>query len=40
MDRLVCDEDRMDLFTFIRDTVRNRFGVNFDNVFIHLDKPN
>ena len=37
-DRLVNDDDRMFLLEFVREVVRNRFGLNFDNVFVHLDK--
>mmetsp|Transcript_28819 Transcript_28819/g.26073 ORF Transcript_28819/g.26073 Transcript_28819/m.26073 type:complete len:216 (-) Transcript_28819:634-1281(-) len=36
-DRLVDDDDKMMLFKSIRDIVKRTFGVQFDNVFLHLD---
>jgi dynein heavy chain len=37
-DRLIDDKDRMFLLNQVREITRVRFGLNFDNVFIHLDK--
>lgn len=37
-DRLINDKDRNFLLEFLRQTLRSRFGLNFDNVFAHLDK--
>lgn len=39
-DRLVDDDDRMVLLTATKDTVKNRFGLNFDTVFAFLDTFN
>ena len=37
-DRLINDDDRLLMLSFLRETVRNKYGLNFDNVFAHLDK--
>lgn len=38
-DRLINDEDRLHLFNIAKNTVKNIWQVNFDQVFKHLDKP-
>jgi len=39
-DRLVNDQDRDTILNSIKDTVKNRFGLNFDTIFAYLDVPN
>jgi dynein heavy chain, axonemal len=36
-DRLVNQDDRQILLTAVKDTVKTRFGLNFDTVFAYLD---
>jgi dynein heavy chain len=36
-DRLISVEDRLTMLTQLRDVVRKVYGLNFDNVFEHLD---
>jgi dynein heavy chain len=36
-DRLISDEDRMWLLSHIRESVKRIYGLNFDNIFNHLD---
>lgn len=38
-DRLVNEEDRLFLFNVVKGLVSKTWMVNFDNVFVHLDKP-
>ena len=37
-DRLINEDDKGFLLNYIRGVVRTRFGLNFDDVFVHLDK--
>ena len=37
-DRLINEEDRLNLFEIIKNTVNKMWGLNFDKVFEHLDK--
>jgi hypothetical protein len=37
-DRLVNDEDRLVLLNAVKETVKIRFGLNFDTIFAHLHK--
>lgn len=39
-DRLVNDDDRNTLLNSVKDTVKSRFGLNFDTVFAYLDTFN
>lgn len=39
-DRLVNDEDRLTLLNAVKETVKTRFGLNFDTVFAYLDTFN
>ena len=39
-DRLVNDEDRLILLNGVKETVKVRFGLNFDTVFQYLDTFN
>lgn len=39
-DRLISEDDRLVILNYIRENVvRSRFGLNFDTVFGHLDRP-
>ena len=37
-DRLINEEDRLNLFNITKNTVNKLWGLNFDKVFEHLDK--
>jgi len=39
-DRLVNNEDRSTLLSAVKDTVKVRFGLNFDTIFAYLDTFN
>ena len=39
-DRLVNDDDRNTLLNAVKETVKIRFGLNFDTVFAYLDTFN
>lgn len=39
-DRLVNTDDRQTLLTAVKDTVKVRFGLNFDTIFAYLDTFN
>lgn len=38
-DRLINEEDRLNLFNIAKNTVNRIWQLNFDKVFEHLDKP-
>lgn len=38
-DRLINDDDRMLMLKTMKEVMRKSMGLNFDNVFEHLDKP-
>ena len=39
-DRLINEEDKSQLLETVKETVKNRFGLNFDTVFSYLDSRN
>jgi dynein heavy chain len=39
-DRLINDEDRETLLSAVKETVKNRFVLNFDSIFGYLDTLN
>ncbi|CAD8159976.1 unnamed protein product [Paramecium pentaurelia] len=38
-DRLINDDDRLLMLRSVREIMRKSFGLNFDTIFEHLDKP-
>lgn len=39
VDRLINEKDRMFMLEAVRESVKTKFQMNFDTVFIRLDKP-